>query len=541
MDYLKGEKHMGMISIDEHFLDFLLMKNLNDISPSELEFEKKIKGTVNQQIDKTIQLLQSEEYHHSLFRSSEEKKKFLDSIKEKTEELLQAGYADIDVIVNELYEEGRKQGLIDIGKSTDIIWGTGDRYALQHLLTYDMGLIQKLTDDTRKGIGNEIFKGVLNGESIPKIAKRIKDIPNFKPLEGTKLTANQRAMLIARTETMRAKNTGLLNSYKQYDVEYVDVMPAVDACDACKDFAKIHNPIPLNEVKGFLPLHPRCRCTYAPASLDELLSLPNKNFESVQPVPKELYETVKFDYLWKDDSSEKDIIEDPKINYFNELNKLIKNGEVTISDEKLNLPKANYKNYVNVEDFTKFTFNKDGISIYKSKNMNESEVLDVKNFYDKLPTSLKLTDKIILSNQSPKNEIWGDDGYIGGFVSNKNTNVYLFKGDENNFNENLVHELSHILDHNWKLSNSNEYISAYKKDYNYLNNFKHLPEKRKFISDYAYNFYQEAKKPDSIFNHRIYSEDFAESIKEYVGNRKIFENKFPNKYDYFEKLLNKEG
>ena len=540
MDYLKGEKHMGMISIDENFLDFLLMKNLNDISPAELEFEQKIKGTVNQQIDETIQLLQSEEYRHSLFRSSEEKQKFLDSIKEKTEELLQAGYTDVNVIVNELYEEGRKQGLIDIDKSTDIIWGTGDQYALQHLLTYDMGLIQKLTDDTRKDIANEIFKGVLNGESIPKIAKRIKDIPNFKPLEGTKLTANQRAMLIARTETMRAKNTGLLNSYKQYNVEYVDVMPAIDACDACKDFAKIHNPIPLNDVKGFLPLHPRCRCTYAPASLDELLTLPKKDFKSVEPVPKELYETVNFDYLWEDDSSENDIIEDSKINYFNELNKLIKRGEVTISDVKLNLPKTNYEDYVDVEDFTKFTF-KDGISIYKSKNMDESKVLDVKNFYDKLPTSLKLTDKIILSNQSPIKEIRGDDGYIGGFVSNKNTNVYLFKGDEYNFNEYLVHELSHVLDHNCELSNSNEYVSVYKKDYNYLNKFTHLPEKKKFISGYAYTFYQEAKKPDSIFNHRIYSEDFAESIKEYVINRKLFENKFPNRFDYFEKLLNKRG
>lgn len=295
MDYLKGEKHMGMISIDENFLDFLLVKSLNDISPAELEFEQKIKGTVDQQIDETIQLLQSEEYRHSLFRSSEEKQKFLDSIKEKTEELLQAGYTDVNVIVNELYEEGRKQGLIDLGKSTGIIWGTGDQYALQHLLTYDMGLIQKLTDDTRKDIANEIFKGVLNGESIPKIAKRIKNIPNFKPLEGTKLTANQRAMLIARTETMRAKNTGLLNSYKQYNVEYVDVMPAIDACDACKDFAKLHNTIPLSEVKGFLPLHPRCRCTYAPASLNELLTLPKKDFKSVEPVPKELYETVKFD------------------------------------------------------------------------------------------------------------------------------------------------------------------------------------------------------------------------------------------------------
>lgn len=295
MDYSKGEHKMSMISVDETFFDFLLLKHLSDINQSELDFEENIKNIVNQQVKETIKLLESEEYPQEQFKTYEKKQRFLDSIQEKTEELLQQEITDINIITKKLYEEGRKQGLIDINKPLDIVWGTGDKYALQHLLTYNMGLIQKLTDDTRKDIANEIFKGVLNGESIPKIAKRIKDIPNFKPLEGTKLTANQRAMLIARTETMRAKNTGLLNSYKQYDVEYVDVMPAVDACDACTDFAKIHNPIPLNNVKGFLPLHPRCRCTYAPASLDELLSLPDKNFESVQPVPKELYEKIKFD------------------------------------------------------------------------------------------------------------------------------------------------------------------------------------------------------------------------------------------------------
>lgn len=295
MDYSKGEHKMSMISVDETFFDFLLLKHLSDINQSELDFEENIKNIVNQQVKETIKLLESEEYHQEQFKTYEKKQRFIDSIQEKTEELLQQGITDINIITKKLYEEGRKQGLIDINKPLNVVWGTGDKYALQHLLTYNMGLIQKLTDDTRKDIANEIFKGVLNGESIPKIAKRIKDIPNFKPLEGTKLTANQRAMLIARTETMRAKNTGLLNSYKQYDVEYVDVMPAIDACDACKDFAKIHNPIPLNNVKGFLPLHPRCRCTYAPASLDELLSLPDKNFESVQPVPKELYEKVKFD------------------------------------------------------------------------------------------------------------------------------------------------------------------------------------------------------------------------------------------------------
>lgn len=298
-----------------------------------------------------------------MFRSSEEKQKFLDSIKEKTEELLQAGYTDVNVIVNELYEEGRKQGLIDLGKSTGIIWGTGDQYALQRLLTYDMGLIQKLTDDTRKDIANEIFKGVLNGESIPRIAKRIKGIPNFKPLEGTKLTANQRAMLIARTETMRAKNTGLLNSYKQYDVEYVDVMPAVDACDACKDFAKLHNPIPLNEVKGFLPLHPRCRCTYAPASLDELLTLPKKDFKSVKPVPKELYLKTPFNIDINENSISNNIDE-------NKLSEIL--------NDNVN-PILNNKNLQNIV--------KDEILTFKKETDNKS-----KEYF----TSLDLNGKIIV-------------------------------------------------------------------------------------------------------------------------------------------------
>ena len=61
------------------------------------------------------------------------------------------------------------------------------------------------SDDTRRWIGREITQGVIKGESIPKIARRI----NNTALMHSKNSA----MLIARTETLRSTGLGSQIAY----------------------------------------------------------------------------------------------------------------------------------------------------------------------------------------------------------------------------------------------------------------------------------------------------------------------------------------
>jgi SPP1 gp7 family putative phage head morphogenesis protein len=98
----------------------------------------------------------------------------------------------------------------------------------------------------------------------------------------------KRAMLITRTEIMRASNTGLMELYKRNDdaLQGVTYLATLDlrTCSVCGSFDG--NVYKWGEPRPSLPIHPRCRCTYAPRtiSIDELNDKFDLNIDSL-PIP----------------------------------------------------------------------------------------------------------------------------------------------------------------------------------------------------------------------------------------------------------------
>ena len=109
-------------------------------------------------------------------------------------------------------------------------------------------------DETEQLLRAQLLAGYENGESIPQISDRIKQV--FDNME------DYRAERIARTEIMSASNQGTLEGYWDSGVvDKVEFYTALDerTCDYC------------NEYQGQLfdkgeempiPLHPNCRCIY---------------------------------------------------------------------------------------------------------------------------------------------------------------------------------------------------------------------------------------------------------------------------------------
>lgn len=288
---------MGMIQIDENLLDQLILKALNNHDTNKAqEFEEIMEEMFQTQINEYNKILTDETYHNATFQRLLEREKLLQSFEEKTEELLNNNYTDIENIIEEIYREGRRRGLNNLGSDKNVLWTTGDKNTLRHLLDYDMGLIKDVSEELRGHVADSIFQGIMQGESIPEITDRIKDIPEFEPLPGTKLTAQQRAELIARTETMRAQNTGALNTYKQYGLTHVEIIPGPDACDDCIDFAETYNPLTIEEAEGVLPLHPNCGCVYGPVLDEDLTDEPVNNVPDDDPVPEELKENINSEF-----------------------------------------------------------------------------------------------------------------------------------------------------------------------------------------------------------------------------------------------------
>jgi len=135
--------------------------------------------------------------------------------------------------------------------------------ALAHLVSYQYGLIRGITDQVKSEIKRQLLQGVLQGESIPKIAQRL--VKGTALERGVWSTVETRAEVIARTETMRAYTQAARWQYQRYGVKRVVWLTGRDerVCEWCAPLDGQLFPVD-GLPGGGPPLHPRCRCMVAP-------------------------------------------------------------------------------------------------------------------------------------------------------------------------------------------------------------------------------------------------------------------------------------
>jgi len=127
-----------------------------------------------------------------------------------------------------------------------------DEKAIEAVTNYAFDLIRDIGEDVRLKVKSAIRMGIIEGEGIEKIVKR---------LEGTALTPGpwrtlrNRCRVIARTEVARAFHTARRQAYTEAQVEYVKVIGPPTSCPVCTEYlGKIFR---LDEAPHF-PLHPNC-------------------------------------------------------------------------------------------------------------------------------------------------------------------------------------------------------------------------------------------------------------------------------------------
>ena len=153
-------------------------------------------------------------------------------------------------------------------------------------------LITLIDSEAKKNIKYLIRNGIKDGKTMSEVAKGIRLEQLGLTLRDLKASANyeawllinkpelsakeierrigvyerrkyrKRCDLIARTETARAVNEGTLLGVKQTGVKRVERLESAGACEQCAaDSGRIYT---INEAKGVLPAHPRCRGGWAP-------------------------------------------------------------------------------------------------------------------------------------------------------------------------------------------------------------------------------------------------------------------------------------
>lgn len=113
--------------------------------------------------------------------------------------------------------------------------------------------IKGLTNDVSKRLSRTLVEGYSNGETINQLAKRVKVATDF---------SRNRAITIARTETLRVGNEAAVERYKSHGVEQVEYIAASDDV-TCEECESLNGNIYELGSEPDLPIHPNCRCTYA--------------------------------------------------------------------------------------------------------------------------------------------------------------------------------------------------------------------------------------------------------------------------------------
>ena len=227
------------------------------------------------------------------------------------------------------------------------------------------------------------------------------------------------------------------------------------------------------------------------------------------------------------------------------------NIEVSIKPQRINWGEgSNISRYHNLtkdgdyvemnldEQFVKYHYKDENLTIYESTDMDFSRVRHVYSAYKKMPPHMKNVKEIVLSSQNPVQKGLFSDSKLGGYVLNKkgNTRIYQFKRSVNDTELILFHESAHLLerDSDWFISNSKEYIQAFKRDQKRLLSKGYTLEET-YITPYSRSFTQNAINNNSKI--RPYSEDFAESVKFYLKDKDTFTKMYPEKAKVIEKAI----
>lgn len=265
----------GMVLVNESFLNKLLLKVLpppeikkSQLQDDELNYFNELNSLITDSINIAITKLESDEFTEffnestkSFMKKSFNIKDFFDVIESAINEIVNSKASTVDDMIANFYEVGSRFGFKQIKR--EFIFSPADANSLFTIKNYNFNLIKNLTNDLKLGIRETIWRGVAQGESPVNIAKRLRELP-LEPLKKGQ-SIRSRSIAIARTETMRAKNTGTLMAYKNYGVNQVYV-PSIGDGNECSDCLEVVSggPYSIEEAAKILPVHTNCRHHFSP-------------------------------------------------------------------------------------------------------------------------------------------------------------------------------------------------------------------------------------------------------------------------------------
>lgn len=243
---------MDIIDFDKTLFD------TSTLSSEEVRYFNSITRGFDKQIQFFIDWLDSDEARRIFYENESYNEEVFGEIEDEIKSIVGDTSLTADEIISRIYDSGLEAGADEIRRTK--YYNDATKFGLYFLQDYNFELINNVNEDLKNHIRAEIFTGIAAGEGMPEVAKRILTATG-NSLTGKTLTAKQRAMMIARTETARAMTQGRLQSYANYGVREVKILTAGDesVCAICREAeSKIY---PITEAGNLVPFHPLCRCS----------------------------------------------------------------------------------------------------------------------------------------------------------------------------------------------------------------------------------------------------------------------------------------
>ena len=134
------------------------------------------------------------------------------------------------------------------------------RETIRSLFLRNYSALEGITSAVDREISRVLAQGFVEGVGPRDLASRINE-----RVDSVGIT---RARTLARTEVVRASNLATLDRLESMGVDEVtaevEILTAQDrrVCSRCR--ALEGDVYPIDEARGILPIHPRCRCTWLP-------------------------------------------------------------------------------------------------------------------------------------------------------------------------------------------------------------------------------------------------------------------------------------
>lgn len=161
-------------------------------------------------------------------------------------------------IAEQIYDYAR-----DVRMGDDVVpYTTAERDGMNLLCDYEYELIKDVTEEQIQGIRECLIQDYAEGRNSTEteILNKLEQI-QLEPIHT--FSPEQRARMIARTETSRITNRATLQQFKRDGVKYVTyVRLSGEDCDICDDHCGEENKVPVDEaLDGDEIFHPNCSCT----------------------------------------------------------------------------------------------------------------------------------------------------------------------------------------------------------------------------------------------------------------------------------------